>query len=80
MLVAEMPKDGLHLTVCHMTILHYQFMHGINVIWHNGRFWTSIAEFVFERSSATIKLLKPVFHSAKGWCFIIQRFKFINVR
>ena len=44
--------------------------HGINFLWHNGRFRRSFTNFVFERTSATIELIKPVFHSAKGWCFI----------
>ena len=78
MLVPLMPKDA-SITVCHMTILHYQFTHGINVLWHNGCFWTTFKEFVVERASVTIEFIKPVFHSAIGWYFIvIQRFKFIN--
>ena len=37
----------LYLTVCLMTILHYQFTLGINVIWHNGRFRRTFTAFVF---------------------------------
>ena len=37
----------LYLKVCHMTILHYQFTHGINVLWHNGRFRWTFTDFVF---------------------------------
>jgi len=50
----EMLKDA------HMTILHYQFKHGINVLWHNDCFWTTFTSFIFERVSATIEFIKPV--------------------
>ena len=35
----------LYLTVCHMTILHYQFTHGINVLWLNRRFRTTLLQY-----------------------------------
>lgn len=60
----------LNLTVCHMTILLYQFTHSIDIFWHNNRIWTTLTEFVLERTPATIKFVKPVFYSAVGWCFI----------
>ena len=41
----------LYLTVCHMTILHYQFTHAIIVLWHNGWFWTTFMGLVFEWAS-----------------------------
>jgi len=59
----------LYLTVWHITILHCQFTHDINVLWHNDCFWT-FTTFVFELASATIEFIKPVFCSAIGWCFI----------
>ena len=46
--------------------------HGIS---HDNLAFT---EFVFERATVTIEFIKPVFHSAIGWCFIAkQRVKFI---
>jgi len=59
----------LYLTVCDMTILHCQFTHGINVLWHNAFSWT-FTTFNLELASATIEFIKPVFYSAIGWCFI----------
>ena len=50
-------QGWLYLTVCHMTILHYQFTHGINAIWHNSCFWTTITDFVFEWASAAIEFI-----------------------
>ena len=46
----------LYLTVCHMTILHYQFTHGINVLWHNVCFWTPKVVKINERKWSRINL------------------------
>ena len=51
-------RNAQGFTICHMTILHYQFTHGINVLWHNVRFRRTFADFVFERTAATIELIK----------------------
>ena len=40
-----------------MTILHYQFTHSINVLWHNARFSRNFTDFVFERTSDIIELI-----------------------
>ena len=34
----------LYLTVCNMTVLHYQFTHGINVLRRNVCFWTTFTD------------------------------------
>ena len=36
----------LQLTVCQMTILHYLFMYGINVLWQKGCFWRTFKRLV----------------------------------
>ena len=38
-------QECRYLTVCCMTILHYQFTHGINAVWHKGCFWRTFTEF-----------------------------------
>ena len=53
-----------------MTILYYQFTHGNNGLLHNGRFRTTITDFAFERLSAMIEIIKQVFYTAIGCCFI----------
>ena len=53
-------QECLYLTVCHMTILRYQFTHDINVLWHNGCFWTTVTQLVFDFASSTIELIKSV--------------------
>ena len=53
-----------------MTILRYEFTHGINVLWHNDRLGRTFTDLVFEWASATIEFIEPVFHSAEAWCFI----------
>ena len=37
----------LYLRICHRTILHYQFTHDSNVLWHIGCFWTNFTDQVF---------------------------------
>ena len=40
--VGRYAQKWLYLTICHMTTWHYQFTHGINVLWHNGCFWRTL--------------------------------------
>ena len=63
---------GTHLIVCHMMILHYQFLHRINVFWPNNRFWKIFKKFVGEGIAATIKLAILAFHSGIGWGLIAK--------
>ena len=62
----------LILTLCHMTILHYQFSYSINVFWPKNWFWTIFTKFVGKRMAATIKFVIPKFHSGLGWSFIAK--------
>ena len=50
--------------------LHFQFTHAINVFWHNGCYCRTFTELVFERATATIEFIAPVFHSE--WCFMAK--------
>ena len=56
-------QECLYLKVYHMTILHYQFTHGISVFWHNGCFWRTFTEFVSEQATAMIEFMKTIFHN-----------------
>ena len=57
-------QEWLYPTAYHMMILHYQFTYGINVLWHNGCFWRTFTELVFEWTSSTIEFNKTVFHKS----------------
>ena len=62
----------LNLTVFHMTILHYQLLHSINIFCPKNWFWMTFTKFVGEQMAATIKPVIPAFHSVIGWGFIAK--------
>lgn len=59
----------LHSDICHMTILHYESLHTINVFSHK-LFLTTFTNFVCGRTTTTIKFHIQGFDSGKGWDLI----------
>lgn len=51
----------LYLMICHLSILLYQFVHCINILWYNNWFWMTFREFVLERTTTTIEFLYQFF-------------------
>ncbi|GBP74675.1 hypothetical protein EVAR_58941_1 [Eumeta japonica] len=49
-----------YLSMCNMTILHYEFPHSIDILWYNNRFRAIFFKLVSEHRPLTNKLTKPV--------------------